>query len=371
MLITAIAGETSGDMLAANVLYNLQTIITTDINGIGGEWLNNIGQQQWFDCHDLAVRGYVEALPALAKILTIRNYILNKLEQEPPNLYLGIDAADFNLHIEQYASKFNIPVVHFISPSIWAWRGERIHKIKKAVDHMLCLFPFEPHIYHKHGVNATFIGHPMASKIDIEPNTKPARTELELKQDILTIALLPGSRNSEIKTLGELFLKTARLLQKHYQSIQFVLPIANNNIKARILDLREQFEDVNLTLTNSSTTALQACDFALVASGTATLETALHKKPMLIAYKVPWLTAQIMKRQSYLPYVGLPNILAGKIIVPEYLQNRANPNSLFKGMVQLIERNNTQMLDNFYSMHKILKQDTINLSANVISDYLD
>ncbi|MFM2343453.1 MAG: lipid-A-disaccharide synthase [Pseudomonadota bacterium] len=371
MLVTAIAGETSGDMLAANVLYNLQTYCEVDINGIGGSWLKQIGQQQWFDCHDLAVRGYVEALPALRRIFHIRSHILKQLEKNKPSLYLGIDAADFNLHIEQYAHKLDIPVVHFISPSIWAWRKERIHKIKKAVNHMLCLFPFEPQIYHKAGVQASYVGHPLASKIAFEPDTLKAREELGINADLTTIALLPGSRNSEIKYLGNIFLETAQLLDKYVnRRIKFIIPIANQNIKPAIVKLVNQFKYLDITLTDSSSLALRSCDVALVASGTATLETALHKKPMLIAYQVPWLTAQIMKRQGYLPYVGLPNILAGRFIVPEYLQQRANPKSLFKGLVKLLESENKEMIEEFHNMHRILHMDTIGLSAEIIASYI-
>ncbi len=373
MLITAIAGETSGDNLAANILYNLQTTTNVEINGIGGDLLQEIGQKQWFNCHDLAVRGYVEVLPNLIKILKIRAYILKQLKQNRPTLYLGIDAADFNLHIEQYAANLKIPVVHFISPSIWAWRAHRIDKIKRAVKHMLCIFPFEPKIYHKHGVNATFVGHPMASQIPLQPQTTTeARKELQLKTKTLTIALLPGSRTSEIKFLGKLFLDVALALQKHYGNIQFVLPIANNHINYQILQLKEHYIalGLNLILTYQSNLALSSSDFALVASGTATLETALHKKPMLIAYKVPWLTAQIMKRQGYLPYVGLPNIIAGKFIVPEFLQDRANVNLLFKSMVKLIERNNQPTIEIFHKIHQVLSKDTIGISAEIIQSFL-
>ncbi len=371
MLVTAIAGETSGDILAANVLYNLQTYREVNINGIGGSWLKEVGQKQWFDCHDLAVRGYVEALPALFKILKIRKHILTQLKENKPSLYLGIDAADFNLHIEQYAHKLNIPVIHFISPSIWAWRKERIHKIKQAVTHMLCLFPFEPEIYHKAGVQATYVGHPLASKINIEPNTIKARQELEINQEFTTIALLPGSRNSEIKYLGKLFLDTASLLDKYIErKMQFILPIANKNIQENILNLVRKYPHLNITLTNSSSLALESCDAALIASGTASLETALHKKPMLIAYQVPWLTAQIMKRQGYLPYVGLPNILAGKFIVPEYLQSKANPKALFKGLVKLLNSENKDMIEEFYNIHHSLRMDTIGKSTEVIAGYL-
>jgi lipid-A-disaccharide synthase len=381
MIITAIAGETSGDALAANVLQNLQQKCNIQLNGIGGPCLKSIGQDQWFDCHELAVRGYVEALPALRRILHIRKYILNQFRQDQSKLYIGIDAADFNLHIEQYAKKSGLPVVHFISPSIWAWRMERIHKIKKAVDHMLCLFPFEPEIYHRHGIQATYIGHPLASQIPLNPtknisNTSIANIKTTTMTNILTIAILPGSRNSEINSLANLFLQVACKLHNLYQyshKIKFILPIANENIKAAIFKITSKYPQLNLSLSNSCTSALQECDMALVASGTATLEVALHKKPMIISYTVPWITAQIMKRQALLPYVGLPNILAGKIIVPEYLQNNATVEKLFNGMCELINNSNNiqiNMVERFYAIHEILKRDTVNISVDVMQSYI-
>jgi lipid-A-disaccharide synthase len=380
-LITAIAGETSGDQLAASILYNVQTKRDVQINGIGGKHLKDMGQLQWFDCHNLAVRGYVEALPALKRILHIRKHILHQLKHEPPNLYFGIDAADFNLHIEQYAYKLGIPVVHFISPSIWAWRAQRIHKIKRAVNHMLCLFPFEAEIYHKAGIAATYVGHPMASKIDMHLDVAPARQILNMRATCKTVALLPGSRKSEIRYLLPTFLHVAYLLQKQYgdSNIQFVLPIASQHVHHEIMHTIQNFKntlapklniELNLTLTDSSYLALQSCDSVLVASGTATLEAALHKKPMLIAYQVPWLTAQIMKHQGYLPYVGLPNILAGKFIVREYLQNDASVSKLFAGMLDLLNKEHLNLIELFNNIHETLRKDTVNLSADVIMNYV-
>ncbi len=355
--LMAVAGEKSGDILGARILSGF-----TQLCGIGGEAMAAIGQKQWFTCHDLAVRGYVEALPALWRIYHIRQTLLRYLRTQNPRLYLGIDAADFNLHIEQYAYKV-CKVVHIISPSIWAWRGERIKKIQKAVDYMLCLFPFEPDIYHRAGVKASFIGHPLAEQIPLEPS----------RHDKHAIAILPGSRRIEIRALLPTFLEVVARLYADGER-QFILPVAHPALKILIENMiaKAQHQDTlkgaHIQCVDTMAQALDIAKVALVASGTASLEVALYKVPMVIAYQVPWLTAQIMKRQAYIDCVGLPNILLKQKIVPELLQDHMCAEQIYAALSAILYKD--RQTEHFYALHHSLyRADGIALARMIIEDY--
>lgn len=337
--ILAVAGEVSGDILGAEILKPL--LKNTNLNnpknisknisltGIGGTHLQKIGQQQFYNCHELAVRGYIEALPALFKILKIRSFLKKYLQKNPPKIYMGIDAADFNLHIEQYAPK-NTKVVHVISPSIWAWRAERLQKIKKVVDYMFCIFPFEVDLYEKAGVPAIFIGHPLANQIPLKLNNlnnhslNNLATQIQI-QTKTAITLLPGSRVHEIKTLLPIFLDVA--VKLIHQGITAVyLPVASMHVKHLIQTIIENHPESqtlqkHLQLTQNMHDALIFSQAALVASGTASLEVALYGTPMIIAYQVPKITAFLMQRQALINCVGLPNILYQKLIQKNTLNN--------------------------------------------------
>jgi lipid-A-disaccharide synthase len=322
----------------------------------------------------LSVRGYVEALAQLPAILRLRSELLHYLlKVERPDVFLGVDAPDFNLGVETRLKQQGIATIHLVSPSIWAWRGGRIHKIARAVDRVLCLFPFEPEIYEKAGIAASYVGHPLASEIPEIVDQAGAKKSLEI--DGITIAVLPGSRQSEIELIGPLFFETMAILANQFkgQNLHFVLPVAAPHLRPAIEGLRQQLVASHpgiqlILLDGDANLALAAADVVLIASGTATLQAALWKKPMVISYKVPWLTAQIMKRQGYLPYVGLPNILCGEFVVPELLQDAAKPEDLAREVMHWLNHPEAvqALQKRFEELHRILKRPTGLLVAQAI-----
>ncbi len=326
----------------------------------------------------LAVRGYVEALRCLPDILRIRHALIQDLLATRPRAFIGIDAPDFNLGVEARCRQAGIPTVHFISPSIWAWRGGRIKTIVRSVDLMLCLFPFELDIYKRAGVRAHYVGHPLADDIPLIPDPLKARAALGLISSATSntsaatqkiIAVLPGSRQGEIKRIAPVFFATMALLSQREPSLRFILPVATPSARAQLQPLIDAWPQLPLTLVEgASHLALEAADAVLLASGTATLEAALYKKPMVISYQVPWLTAQIMKRQGYLPYIGLPNILAGRFVVPELLQHHATPEALADAMLYQLdnEANRRDLNDLFTQMHHTLKNQAALRAAQAI-----
>ncbi len=329
----------------------------------------------------LSVRGYVEAVKQLPAILRLRAELIHHLlEVQRPNLFLGIDAPDFNLGVETRLKEAGIPTIHFVSPSIWAWRGGRIKKIKRAVDRMLCLFPFEPPLYEKEGIAASYVGHPMASEIPESVDKVSARVRILPDLDGLVIAVLPGSRHSEIELIGPIFFETMAILAKQLQGqkLHFVIPIAAPHLRPALEGLRAELltqdpEIKVILLHGDANLALEAADVVLIASGTATLQAALWKKPMVISYKVPWLTAQIMKRQGYLPYVGLPNILCGEFVVPELLQDAAKPKDLASAVMRWLDEPQAvnALEKRFAELHFALKRPTGLLVAQAIEQVIN
>lgn len=390
--LACVAGEPSGDLLAAPVLHALNQIpemAGLTAFGVGGPLMQAEGFNSRWPMETLSVRGYVEALTQLSAILRLRKELLNTLTQlERPDVYLGIDAPDFNLGVELKLRAAGIPTVHFVSPSIWAWRGGRIKKIKQAVDRMLCIFPFETEIYARAGIAASYVGHPLASSIPIEVDVQGARDRLsafpEIKSagleranfDGLVIAVLPGSRGSEIEFIAPVFFEAMGLIARRLtgQSLQFVIPVATTRLRPALENLamrtRMQYPDIQIHLIDGNAdTILEAADVVLIASGTATLQAALWKKPMVISYKVPWLTAQIMKRQGYLPYVGLPNILAGEFLVPELLQDDATAEKLATAVLRWLDAPDevARLQERFSLMHETLRKPTGLLVAQAIT----
>lgn len=327
--IALAAGESSGDLLAGLLLQGLNAQgVACQSFGIGGPLMQAQGFEPWWSYHELAVRGYVEVLRHYRRIVGIRKQLATRLLTQQPDLFVGVDAPDFNLDLELQLRRSGIKTVHFVSPSIWAWRANRIDKIKQACDHVLCIFPFETAIYDQAGVPSTFVGHPLADVMPMEPDQALAREQLQLPRDKPVVALLPGSRQSEIAQLAPAFLQAARLMHQSRSDLVFVLPVAPSMMaQMRSAVARAGLAEVDWLrlLDGQSQRALAACDVTLIASGTATLEAALSKRPMVIAYRMPQLSWQIMKRKRLQPWVGLPNILAQTFVVPELLQNDASP----------------------------------------------
>ncbi|MGV0962993.1 MAG: lipid-A-disaccharide synthase [Polynucleobacter sp.] len=385
--LACVAGEPSGDLLAAPVLSALKQIPDTsnlEVFGIGGPRMQAEGLRSDWPMETLSVRGYVEAIKQLPAILKLRKELISNLTGEGrPDVYLGIDAPDFNLGVELALRKAGIPTLHFVSPSIWAWRAGRITKIKQAVERMLCIFPFETEIYERAGITATYVGHPLASEIPLEPNPASAKQRIEQALNLSTNALngiivsaLPGSRGSEIELIAPVFFETMAELVKRMpgQSLHFVIPVATPRLRAPLEALLkntlEKNPSLNIYLIDGEADAvLEAADVVLIASGTATLQAALWKKPMVISYKVPWLTAQIMKRQGYLPYVGLPNILCGEFVVPELLQDDATPGKLADALLAWLNNSSkvVQLKTRFAEMHETLRRPTGLLVAQAVA----
>ncbi len=364
-----VAGETSGDLLAGLMLQGVhQQWPHANLYGIGGPRMAAQGFKALWPSDKLAVRGYVEVLRHYREIVGIRHQLKAQLLANPPSVFVGVDAPDFNLDLERDLKQAGIPTVHFVCPSIWAWRADRIEKIKQSVDHVLCIFPFETDLLHAHGIAATYVGHPLAQAIPLHVDTLKARHELQLDPNRPVVALLPGSRESEITYLAERFLQTAVQLVRQQSNLQFVLP-AMPSLKARIERIRDSVGATQVQILNGqSHTALAACDVTLIASGTATLEAALFKKPMVIAYNMNWISWQMMKRKKLQPWVGLPNILAQEFCVPELLQENATPDNLSKAVLGWLHSPEKiqALVKRFETMHQSLLRDTPTLSAHAI-----
>lgn len=374
--VAIVAGEASGDLLGGLLIEATQHAgLPIRFEGIAGAKMQGLGARSLFPMETLAVRGYVEALSSLRKILSIRRQLTLRLLQDKPRLFIGVDAPDFNLSLEAKLKRKGVPTVHFVSPSIWAWRRGRIRKIRKAVSHMLLVFPFEEALYAKAGIPATYVGHPLAHALPEAPDRKGARARLGLKPNGEYVLLMPGSRQSELKFMAETFIETARKIHAQRGHVQFLVPLISRETRRYFEEAlyRLQAQDLPIRiLFGHAHDAMQAVDAALIASGTATLEAALLKCPHVITYKVPWLTYQIMRRQAYLPYVGLPNILAGRAVVPELIQKQAQPEALADEVVRLLENRLARetMQDVFEAIRRSLKRDTPRLIAEAIAPYL-
>ncbi len=373
--IAIVAGEASGDLLGSLLIRSIQaTGLNVGFLGIAGPKMQTAGARTLFPMEALSVRGYVEALGSLRKILGIRRQLRKQLLAQPPRLFIGVDAPDFNLSLESRLKRGGIPTVHFISPSIWAWRPKRIRKIARAASHVLLVFPFEEAIYQQAGIPATYVGHPLAHALP-EPDRKTARERLGLEQDGEYVALLPGSRISEIQSLGRLYVDAAKRIAQARPDARFLIPLVTRETRdafQRILHEANALELPLRILFGHAHDAMQAADAALIASGTATLEALLLDCPHVISYRVPWLTWQIMKRQALLPWIGLPNILADRTVVPELLQNQATPEALAEAILNLLSNDaaRADQIEEFRIQRAHLKRDTPRLIANAIQPFL-
>lgn len=375
MKIGMVAGETSGDMLAALLLDGLrERWPALNASGIGGPQMASRGFQAWWPHHKLSVHGYGwEVLRRYREIVGIREQLKVRLLRERPDLFIGVDAPDFNLGLEAALKAKGIKTVHFVSPSVWAWRPERIEKIRRSVNHVLCIFPFEPALLAQHGIAATYVGHPLANVIPIEPDRAAARRALGLSEAASVVAILPGSRQSEISHLAGRFFQAAVRMQQQRPAIQFVVPAAPG-LKAEIeRAARDSALTRNLRIVEGqSHTLLAACDVTLIASGTATLEAALFKRPMVIAYHMAWWSWQIMRRKRLQPWVGLPNILCEDFVVPELLQEAATPQALSDAVLAWLDapQKVVQLQQRFLQLHQQLQRNTPELATHAIEQVL-
>lgn len=375
-----VAGEASGDLLAGLLLQGLQARWSgLQAAGIGGPSMQRQGFEAWWPHHKLAVHGFSwELLRRYREIIGIRKQLQQRLLQAPPDLFVGVDAPDFNLDLERNLRAAGVKTVHFVCPSVWAWRAERLEKIRASVDHVLCIFPFEPALLQQHGIAATYVGHPLANVIPMEPDKAGARQALGLAMDDRVVALLPGSRQSEIRHLALRFFQAAAQIKQAQPATKFIVPA--------VPGLQPEIETLLRTsgmagsvqvLTGQSHLALAACDVTLIASGTATLEAALFKRPMVIAYHMSRFSWWMMARKRLQPWVGLPNILAADFVVPELLQDAATPKALATEVLRWLDdlAYNTPRVQalqrSFTDMHHTLQRDTAQLATDAIAQVLE
>ena len=375
MKVAIVAGEASGDLLGAALIRAIKARWPeTEFYGIAGPRMMAEGAASLYPMEKLAVRGYVEVLRHLREILGIRSGLKRRLLSDRPDLFIGIDAPDFNLGLEARLKAAGIPTVHYVSPSIWAWRPERIHSIGKAVERILVLFPFEAPLYEKEGIPVTFVGHPLADAMPLEPDRAEARAQLRLPSAAVPVALLPGSRMNELELHADLVIDTARELAKNRPEIRFFVPLATRETRDYFERRIYELEALELPITilfGHAQLALHAAEVALVASGTATLEAALARCPMVITYKLNPLTYWLVKRKAILPYAGLPNILAGEFIVPELLQQDATPANLAQALGNWLDNKGARKLlrERFAVLHAELAKGHDERVADALAPY--
>jgi len=378
--VALVAGETSGDLLAGLLLDGLrQRWPTMTSVGIGGPHMARRGFVAWWPHDKLSVHGFGwEVLRRYREIVGIRSQLKCRLLLNRPDVFIGVDAPDFNLDLEAALKQQGVKTVHFVCPSVWAWRAKRLEKIKRSVDHVLCIFPFEPALLAQHGIAATYVGHPLANVIPMHSDRLAARAQLGLHAGDQVVAILPGSRESEVHHLAAVFFQAAAQIKRARVDIKFVVPaIASLKGKITSLAMASGLGDSLTILDGQSHTVLAACDVTLIASGTATLEAALFKRPMVIAYRMGELSWQIMRRKRLQPWVGLPNILCGEFVVPELLQRDATPQALAREVLAWLDAPTAQptritaLEDRFTALHHELQRDTPSLCAHAIASIVE
>jgi len=364
--IAIVAGEASGDILGAGLMQALKAQHSqVEFIGVGGPRMQAEGLTSYFPMERLSVMGLVEVLGRLPELLSRRKRLVQTFIAAKPDVFIGIDAPDFNLDLELKLRRAGIKTVHYVSPSVWAWRQKRVLKIREACDLMLTLFPFEAKFYDDHQVPVRFVGHTLADAIPLEADRAGARAELNLPDDAPVVALMPGSRGGEVSRLGGLFLDAAVRLRALRPGVRFVLPCASPERRTQI-EAQLAGHDIPVTLLDGqSHTALAACDAVLIASGTATLEALLYKRPMVVAYRVAPMTYRILKRMLKSPYVSLPNLLAGRLLVPELLQDDATPDALANTLAPLLSGGEAQT-ELFNQIHRTLRRDASTEAAKAV-----
>jgi lipid-A-disaccharide synthase len=376
LTIGIVAGEASGDQLGAHLMRALLAR-RGDLRfvGVGGSRMEAAGAEILFPMEKLAVRGLVEVLKHYREIVGIRRQLRKHFLRQRPALFIGIDSPDFNLDLEVDLKKAGIPTVHYVAPTIWAWRRERIHKVRRAVSLLLTIFPFEKPLYEKGGVPSCYVGHPLADLLADLPSVASVREDLRLPLGVPVIALLPGSRVSELEYMGELFVRTAMKVKEALPLARFLVPFATRESKMlfEAALARIQPDELDLTLMiGHSLEAMSASDVVLAASGTATLEAALLKRPMVITYRLNPVSWWLVRKRIYVSYAGMPNILAGEQIVPEFLQEQATPENLSEAVVTLLrDRAARERLDrSFENIRTMLRQNTDEKAATAIMPLL-
>ena len=378
-LIAMVAGETSGDLLAGLLLGGLQTRWPAlQTQGIGGPHMQKLGFDAWWPHHKLAVHGFSwELLRRYREIVGIRDQLRTRLLAKKPDLFIGVDAPDFNLALEADLKTVGVKTVHFVCPSVWAWRPERLEKIRKSVDHVLCIFPFEPELLARHGIAATYVGHPLANVIPLQPDRAAARQALGLEEGDTVVAILPGSRKGEVQHLALRFFRAVAQVKSASPAIKFIVPAVPGlrpmiEAAARASGMQDALQILN----GQSHLALAACDVTLIASGTATLEAALFKRPMVVGYHMGWLSWRLMQRKRLQPWVALPNILCGEFVVPELLQDAATPEALAREILLWLDAKTQDpakivaLQSTFTALHHSLQRDTATLATDAIQKVL-
>lgn len=357
LCIAMVAGEASGDILGAGLMQQLRLQHGADISfvGVGGPLMQAQGLSSSFPMERLAVMGLVEVLGRLPELLRRRKRLIRELSELKPDVFIGIDAPDFNLNIELALRKQGIKTVQYVSPSVWAWRQKRVYKIQRACDLVLCLLPFETEFYQQHQVSAQFVGHPLADSIELEQDQLAARQQLDIAPGQQLVALLPGSRSGEVSRLADLFVQAANLLWQNNPQLAFVMPAANAQRYAQLEQVLVNYPQLPVRLLNGhSQTALQACDAVLIASGTATLEAMLFKRPMVMAYRLSGVTHWILQKMVKSRFFALPNLLAGRELVPEFIQDAATPEALAAALEQVMQHPQ-QQTDSFLALHQQMR----------------
>ena len=372
--IAILAGEPSGDLIAGQLMADINSKEkNVQFIGVGGPSMKQQGLKSFFDYSNLSLYGVFQVIPNIPKLVFLRYKLIKYLKNEKPDIFIGVDAPDFNFYIEKKLKQSGIPTFHYVAPSVWAWRPKRVYKIKKTTDHILSIFPHEKPLFEKVGIQTTFVGHPLANKIPLKSNMYKYRKLLKINRKELVIALLPGSRMGELRAHTDILLETAQKLSEVHPNTRFLIPV-NNDANMSFIEARVKNNPTqNLKLIKGRVDEiLSSSNIVIAASGTASLQIALHKKPMIIIYKGSWISYFVWKMIRLIPHVSLPNILLNENIVPEMLQHRATPTLLSKKACEIIKdkRYLKKIESKFYKLHKDLKKNTSSLVFKVIKPYL-
>jgi lipid-A-disaccharide synthase len=374
--IAIVAGEASGDLLGSRLIETLRRRIPAAVfSGIGGPRMIAAGFESWFPQEKLAVRGFVEVLRHLREILAVRRELARRILAERPQLFLGIDSPEFNLGLERRLQTAGVRTAHMVSPQVWAWRRGRVRSIGRSVSQLLVLFPFEEALYRDAGIGVTYVGHPLADEIPDRIDREAMRAELRLPARAKVVTVLPGSRQSEIEMMGDAFIETAKLIARAVPDVRFLVPLVTRETRAMFEEAVYRCDARELPLTllfGHARDALAACDVALAASGTVTLEAALSHRAMVIAYRVAPLSATIARWLVQVPHIGLPNILCGEAVAPEFLQDDATPENLAQAVVNLLadEPVRRRIEHRFERLHQELRCDAAERAADALMPFL-